>query len=54
MSESRSYTVDGSSCEPLDSIIADLPESTIQVAAIKNGDKWEVSYIVPVNPKGAA
>ncbi len=52
MSESRSYTVDGSSCEPLDSIIADLPENTIQVAAIKNGDKWEVSYIVPVKPKG--
>lgn len=54
MSESRSYTAEGSSCEPLDSIIADLPENTLQVAAVKTGDKWQVTYIVPVKPKGAA
>lgn len=52
MSTSRTYQVEGSACEPLDSVIADIPATVIQVAAVKDGDKWQVTYILPVEPKG--
>lgn len=54
MSTSRTDHIEGSASEPLDSIVAGLPGNVQQVAARKDGDRWIVSYIVTVEPKGAA
>lgn len=52
MTESRASQVIGYSFQGLERIVADLPEDVIQVAAVKDGDKWQVTYILPVEPKG--